>query len=875
MPTATPTGKRNTNHLTLTDGTTTLGLTLCDRTGRVNELGIQQFSNPRTVMRIAQGTSGGYGDLELPYSTMVQEDWSAGIGQEDLADATRYLEGYRIDTTNPGDVIPGPSATTTTSYDIVKSGSTEHTVYELSEWASSFTTTAAFDLRNVIFSYIYAGNLPEDKCVIDVKLYSDSSGPNTLLASGTSDYGNFSPNTTSILIYYSLEASKKYWISFTLRTVIGLGTTTDNKFYKGSSTGISLYTGGPGSWTLSASNTTLAYYLNGRGKGNAIFFEMKNALYTVNRGDDDTAPNLWMNGYRGPTRLANTNQRNQMFTSLNLANVNLAGKIVKIVSGPGKGEATNWRTIVSNTQSGTNDTITVTPEWQTTHSTSTNFVILGCDTWQKITGHGMTKPITDVCVVDDVVYFAMGDATNIRRGAWTTTGFTWKDDNSNKADFLKLWYNDAGTRKVVRATAATSIVDFSSVTDPLSFGSSVTCGSNNSNITNLALYDNLVWVMKEDQFGSINNAQTVYAPVPLGEMATVKDESNGRAWCQNGVYLYLSMGKGLERYYDQKLDDMGPNRDEGMSASRTIGGNTGTCKGTVVHIISYPGRLYAAIDAGVTGYSSIMCYNGTGWHQIYQGAYGKRIRRLHIQVLPGDTVDRLWISEEEDIYWIPLASNARKATGYTYFSGGYVIGSWKYGNFRDITKYWDSVKLFTENLDTTHQYITMEFQTDTSTSWTAMPSAETFHHSPGQEMDLSATNNVTGLRWREKITLYTDDPTKYPRLKAELINCVVRIPPKNSYTLTFLIEDNPLDLQGNRSTTSADTQLDKLMEWADSRTRAHPIYAEQEYAPWSGKYVFIEPPSVAPIEIQDTLDPRGATETRRAKYIATMVIWEK
>ena len=52
-------------------------------------------------------------------------------------------------------------------------------------------------------------------------------------------------------------------------------------------------------------------------------------------------------------------------------------------------------------------------------------------------------------------------------------------------------------------------------------------------------------------------------------MKSVKSIINGTAAMQFGVYLYFNLEGGMvERYYDQRLDDVGPNRDEGLPADR-------------------------------------------------------------------------------------------------------------------------------------------------------------------------------------------------------------------------------------------------------------------------------------------------------------------
>jgi hypothetical protein len=111
--------------------------------------------------------------------------------------------------------------------------------------------------------------------------------------------------------------------------------------------------------------------------------------------------------------------------------------------------------------------------------------------------------------------------------------------------------------------------------------------------------------------------------------------TNGKARMVHNVYLYFNLGYGLERYYNSSLDDVGPNRDEGLPDGR---------QGVVSCMVAYPGRFFAGIDADA-GISSVLCHNGTGWHEVYRApTAGQRITAMAFQVSPERwrTVCGLW-----------------------------------------------------------------------------------------------------------------------------------------------------------------------------------------------------------------------------------------
>ena len=236
---------------------------------------------------------------------------------------------------------------------------------------------------------------------------------------------------------------------------------------------------------------------------------------------------------------------------------------------------------------------------------------------------------------------------------------------------LKIW-------RAIRATAKVSSSDVKAWGNNLAFGNEIVCGNPRTRINGLAVYGEplIPWVLKEDSIGSIQNG--IYAEIPIGEMRSVRSELNGRAWLPYGVYLYFSLLDGVEKFYENRLDDCGPNRDEGFPSDR---------KGEITHMISFPGRIFAAIDAGEGGVSSIQCYNQIGWHEIYRSSStGLRITRMFVQVIPGASA-RLWFSEGEEINWLPISLNPQTQNDHKYHASGELITAWVYGGYKEIKKF--------------------------------------------------------------------------------------------------------------------------------------------------------------------------------------------
>jgi hypothetical protein len=287
-------------------------------------------------------------------------------------------------------------------------------------------------------------------------------------------------------------------------------------------------------------------------------------------------------------------------------------------------------------------------------------------------------------------------------------------------------------------------------------------------------------------------------------------------------------------------------------------------RGYVSCVAAYPGGLYIGVNAGATGYSSVLYWNQVGYHEMYRADYGIEIRSLAIQTFPGSHVGKLWIGMGDKTAWIPVTMNPRKQSEYRYTSTGSVISAWFNGGFREINKFWKSVQLYGEDL-TSGQYVTIEYQTDVDDTWHALP--DTFDTPPMQEVLMADDYGVSGKRWRYRITLTTTDATKSPRIKALTVPSVTRLPNEKAWSITVLADDALVDHQGKQQSMTAKELMDQLTEWADSAQTPLPLTMRSPVSLFDNKKVFIEPPTVQPIEVLN----RGE---KKLKAICTLMLYE-
>jgi len=865
-----PTNIRKTHHVSLTDGTTELGFLLCDYKGNLTPNAISQDNSPSTGLKIQQGEMK-YSDFEMPYTPIVQDDWSGGFGQKYLdSDRTKFRMSYRMDTTQVNKAFLGPKETVISG--IVQSQSRKDIFTDDSAksllgylplnsndpdtpldygWVK-FSFVAEMAFTNAIFRFIVNSQALEAE--FKLSIYSDSGGaPDAELFTETKTVTTDETYGQNVRWFsnINLVAATTYWVIMRIDTndleFIGglLGTTvTGSVIYEQYTNSTALPTS---DWITTNNRQVSMSIMNPTDRGGQKFFEYRKSLYMVTQPDQDVAPRLFREGYHGLAD-SNAGALNLLKNGETYVLDELVGAIAIIVAGPGSTEPQNWRKITGNTTGGD---ISVEPDWNIAHTTATEYAIINTTAMHEITGHGLTKPVTSVLVANEIVYFAQGDSTNIRRmreydnsGTWTRE---FHDDGSNKAIFLVRGPKTTGGDWIWRANKNTYSVSHSDVkawgTD-LSFSTAITCGDSLYRITNLIFYGNplMPWVIKENEIGSIND--DVYARVPIPEIGAVKSERNGLAAVHFGVYLFFSMLDGVERYYDGRLDDIGPNRNEGMYPK---------FQGNISSMTTYPGRIYASIDCNnETGkYSSILCYNGQGWHHIY-GVGEKSIRDLYVQTIPAH-MDRLWFCEEGEPIYIQVSLNPLKESEYEHTPLGWIDPSTITVGFRDVNKYFKSMTIYRKNSNGSPYWYMYAYKY-TVTPDNGDPELLAINSLYASKEQSDFLGSVTGkeLDLHLVFTEYTLDGLATARsvIEALRIESMTRIVVKKHWAFTFLIENYPVDIQGKRNATStAKTVTDQLETWGSSESTPAPLIFRSNLDLFNSKNVVIDPASIKPLKV--------------------------
>ena len=344
-----------------------------------------------------------------------------------------------------------------------------------------------------------------------------------------------------------------------------------------------------------------------------------------------------------------------------------------------------------------------------------------------------------------------------------------------------------------------------------------------------------LWINREGMIQTITGSGNLDT-INLEELHAAMEEHNGiTAIVHNSYYYVRFMRGGIQRYYNQQMDSVGPDRDTGLPADR---------QGEISALLAYPGKYFCAVDAGDEGYSSVLMNNNSGWHEIYRAPNkGERITALAYQAISGDRPDRLWISVGDDIVWLVMPSNTLRAyydpqSEYTHES--VLISSWYSIGMVDVIKQWGSMNVMAENLTEGVCWIEADYQTDQDPQWHRM--AADYIESPTQEIKFKDKFGISAKRLRYRLRLLTTDKTKCPFVKAVVLKTVVKVQTKYNLGMSCRNVMNDVNLCGEVEDISPWKRLEILMDWADNATA---LKLRCFTDPFDDRIVFLDPPQVS------------------------------
>jgi hypothetical protein len=238
-----------------------------------------------------------------------------------------------------------------------------------------------------------------------------------------------------------------------------------------------------------------------------------------------------------------------------------------------------------------------------------------------------------------------------------------------------------------------------------------------------------------------------------------------------------------------------------------------------VALVSYPGKVYEAIDGGEDNFSSVLVYD-ENWHELYRGPEtGDSIYNMYHQAIPGDDIGRLWLSMNADTLYLPTAMNPEQQADYPFTHESVIQTGRIHFDLQDVTKFLFALTLATENLNLSGatRKIAVDYRTDSETSWTAFSSD--FWTSPYEQIEFDSTNKDTSGKWVElRIRLQSTTNLTSPVLIAAVIEGMYRgFEDKPKYTLTIRLAEGSInrDLREELDDIAGYTKLSQIDTWLE------------------------------------------------------------
>lgn len=588
-------------------------------------------------------------------------------------------------------------------------------------------------------------------------------------------------------------------------------------------------------------------------------FYLSDAFYIVDSKDSGAASVMYINGDRGKASSSSSASLTDSGKSWVTNRWRFA--YVKITKGTGIGQA---RRISSNTST----TLTVSESWTTNPSTDSEFVIYGTEWFTQITFSGGSPTLGAVtgepAVANNVAYIPQG-TTPIIHMQWNAStkehdGYAETAATTQGLAHLLVATNDLADGPVIwRANNTSATGSGGDVTvsranllssgayiawnTSLTFLASVKTGSSSYRITGLGRKENDIFVFREDGMGRVSNDR--YTNVETGIEKTPSSK-NGLATISHGQFLYYSWLHSLIRVYGSTHDDIGDDyRGSGLPDGR---------EGNYSDLETYLKLLFCSIDAG-SGISSVLAWDGIGWHEVLRGWNGARIRFCKVQVCP-ETRNRLWAGMGGDLVYIELPYNRaapRLDTGARYMHEAVIESSAiDMGAASGLPKFIKDLTITAAGLNTQGRKIEIDFQTDDNVHTSKWTHAGTATESPESVVFLGL-ENVRRFAYRLRISCESNsEPID---ITGVVPNGYARTPFRMVFTMQ--IQAGGIFTRRGKTATSGE-----LMRWLlDASRQPGRVKMSSVYEMAHGWHVVIHPPRQFPVVPKTGRNPETANMT--------------
>ena len=726
--------------------------------------------------------------------------------------------------------------------------------------SSSFSASASYSADKA-YLWVRRQGTPGS---LTFKLHSDSSGdPGTVLQTVTKAVSEITDVVSIYEVFdwsgtQSLTSGTTYHVS-----VQGASTDDiDNCWEVGTSRSSSNSKQSTDGSTWTAATFTMYYRVVDATVAKKWYrFYLSDAFYVVDQKDNGTTASvMYINGDRGKATSGSSTTLTDSARSW--VTDRWAGAWVKITAGTGVGQT---RQIATNTS-----TVLTVSTWTTTPDSTSEFVIYGTEWFTQITFSGGTPTLGTVtgepAVANNVAYIPQGTSV-ILHMKWNSStkahdGYSETAATVQGLAHFLLFANDAADGPVIWRANNTSATGsggdvtvsranllssgaFIAWNTSLTFNTtSIKTGTSSYRITGMGKKDSTVYVFREDGMGVLNNDR--FTSIDTGIEKTPSSK-NGLSFAAQGGFVYYSWLHSLIRIYGSTHDDIGDDyRGTGLPDGR---------EGGYSDMETYLKNLFCAIDAGSTGKSSILAWDGIGWHEIIRGWNGGRIRMCKVQVCP-DTRNRLWYNMNDDLAFVELPHNRaapRLDTGARYMHEAVFESSTiDMGTASGLPKFIKDLTITASNLNVQGRRIYVDFQTDDNVHTSNWTYAGTASESP-ESIIFLGLENVRRFAYRLRINC--NDNSIPIDITGVIPNGYARTPFKMVFTMQ--VQAGGIYTRKGKTATS-----DELMRWLlDSARQPGRVKMTSVYEMANAWYVVIHPPRQFPVVPKTGRNPEVSNMT--------------
>ncbi len=835
---------------------------------------------PGAIRRLPRGPG-------VERKAVQQNEWTGGRGNARHAtDQSRFYDSAFAWTMTPGQVLPAPLARfgngpagnlrkygtwpgdldsgrnpITTMRWVTLTGGTR---FLADDFTAVATLTQIFAVRLIVRRV----GAPAGPLIMSLRANS-AGAPGAVIASGELPAGAF-PEYASAYVYdwlsrvfpfkfpstQTIVAGTGYWISIGDKN--GTGTTSDHwealSGLKVSGSTPDAFTSVDGTtWLAMADHPALFMRVTNSIQGGAqtgnddikrFFFEYQRQLYHA------AGTSVLRNGDRGVCTGTQAAAK-IVDTTKAWTTDQWAGCVAQITGPVGSVMVGQARRITSNTAT----ELILQGSWPTTPATGaagTEYAILGSDEWTAVAGITLNAAVSDIpAVLNNIVYVPSGTGANMKRfreynnaGVWTVEA---ADDGTNKCDFIEVFQEG---EKIYLYHASNALVKWNRAEQVawgvnLTFEAGKPVGDAGTLITGLTVHED-VYVTKEDEVRVIKNGIATLVPVPIN---TARDLNNGvgvRGW---NTQLYFPFLDGWERLFGRTVDDIGPNRQEGMPPSR---------RGRVADFLPVLQYGFIAWDAGFENvesqtkgrFSALLATTAPGgdWHELYRTDWkSRRILSLFYQSIPL-IANKLWFSECDEIMYLVMPNSAQNPLNddqMLYTWEGALTTAWVDQDTPELDHYFDELRLFTRNLTTVNprRWVEVDYQVDAAGDTSAwLRFAVDATTSPYQLLAVG-DGNVTGRRIRFRLRLLTEDAKTPPVLNEWEARLNVMNEVLYDYVIDVRVLEKAMLLAGGESAATAQSEIAQLQAWQEDAT---PLLMRSKYPAFDNVRGHIDPVALVP-----------------------------